>query len=140
MRIVLAVLAMLANVASLTAAEVTATSKIDSVVVFPSGAEVRRIARLKLDAGEHTILFSSLPQQAVQNSIRIEGKATGQLEIGSIDTRRISVPRLDPEVAASNRKRIEDGIEKLKDERARHQAEQQAASVQIGRASCRERV
>ena len=130
MRIVLAVVAMLACVDAAAAADVTATSKIDSVVVFPSGAEVRRIARLKLDAGEHTILFGDLPEQAVHNSIRIEGKATGQLEIGSIDTRRISVPRLDPHVAASNRKRIEDEIEKLKDERARHQAEQQAAEAQ----------
>jgi uncharacterized protein (TIGR02231 family) len=130
MRTVLAALAMLASIETLAAAEVTATSKIDSVVVFPSGAEVRRVARLKLDAGEHTIVFSNLPQQAVQNSIRIEGKATGELQIGSIDTRRISVPRLDPQVAASNRKRIEDEIEKLKDERASHQAEQQAAEAQ----------
>jgi uncharacterized protein (TIGR02231 family) len=127
---VLAALAVLASSGPLAAAEIPATSKIDSVIVFPSGAEVRRIVKLKLDAGEHAILFNDLPQQAIQSSVRVEAKATGRLEIGSVDTRRISVPRLDPEVAAGNRKRIEDEIERLKDERARHQADQQAAEAQ----------
>ena len=130
MRTVLAVAAVLAAVEPLAAADVAATSRIDSVIVFPSGAEVKRTAKLKLEAGDHAILFGDLPQQAVQSSIRVEGKATGGLEIGSIDTRRVSVPRLDPQVAASNRKRIEEEIEKLKDERARDQAGQQAAEAQ----------
>ncbi len=130
MRTVLAVAAVLAAVEPLAAADVAAASKIDAVIVFPSGAEVKRTAKLKLEAGDHTILFGDLPQQAVQSSIRVEGKATGGLDIGSIDTRRVSVPRLDPQVAASNRKRIEDEIEKLKDERARDEAERQAAEAQ----------
>ncbi|HXF53005.1 MAG TPA: mucoidy inhibitor MuiA family protein [Hyphomicrobiaceae bacterium] len=129
MRRVAAAVAILACADTLVAAELTASSKIDSVVVFPSGAEVRRLARVKLEAGEHTILFADLPQQAVEGSIRVEGKATGPLEIGAIDVRRVSVPRIDPEVAASKRKRIENEIERLKDERALHQATQQAAEA-----------
>jgi len=129
MRRVAAAVAMLACTDTLVAAELTATSKIDSVMVFPSGAEVRRLARVKLEAGEHTIRFVDLPQQAVEGSIRVESKATGPLEIGAIDVRRVSVPRVDPQVAASKRKHIEDEIEKLKDERALHQATQQAAEA-----------
>ncbi len=55
-------------------------------------------------------------------SIRVEGKATAKLEIGSVDTRSVSVPRSDDAVAASERRRIEEAIEKLKDDRGLLQA------------------
>ena len=42
------------------AAEVTAVSKIGSVTVFPSGAEVSRTAKVKLDKGEHTLIIQDL--------------------------------------------------------------------------------
>ena len=98
------------------AAELAATSRIDQVTVFPSGAEVTRMARVKLDAGEHTVVLSDLPAQAVAGSIRVDGKATGKLEIGAVDTRRLSVPRNDSEAVQSERRRIEDEIERLEDE------------------------
>ena len=64
------------------------------------------------------------------SSIRVEGKATGKLEIGSVDSRRMFVPRTDDAVAATERKRVEDAIEKLKDDRAVLQAAVQAAEAQ----------
>ena len=85
---------------------------------------------MKLEQGEHTLLFADLPAEAVAASIRVEGKATGGLEIGSVDTRSVSVPRGDDAVAATERRRIEEAIEKLKDEKAALQASIQAAETQ----------
>ncbi|HEX2842441.1 mucoidy inhibitor MuiA family protein [Hyphomicrobium sp.] len=112
------------------AAEVDAVSRIDSVVVFPMGAEVMRVAKVQLEKGEHTILFRDLPASAIEGSIRVEGTASGKLEIGSVDTRRLFVPRADAEAAASERRRIETEIEQLRDDRARLEAQVQAAETQ----------
>lgn len=100
------------------AADVPATSKIDAVVVFPSGAEVTRVAKVRLAEGEHAVILPDLPAGAVQGSIRVEGKATGKLEIGSVDTRRMSVPQSDAAAADAERKRLEDAIDRVKDELA----------------------
>jgi uncharacterized protein (TIGR02231 family) len=112
------------------AAEVSSTSRISHVMVFPSGAEVTRLGKVKLEAGDHAILFTDLPARAIASSIRVEGKATGKLEIGSVDSRRLFVPRTDSSIAASERKRIEDAIEKLRDDRAQLEGAIKAAEVQ----------
>ena len=117
MRLLIATSLLLASTASIMAADISATSRIDAVTVYPLVAEVTRIGRVTMERGEHAILFTDLPAQAVSGSIRVEGKATGMLEIGSVDTRRVSVPRTDAAIAATERKQIEDAIEKLKDER-----------------------
>jgi uncharacterized protein (TIGR02231 family) len=112
------------------AAEIKGSSHIDAVTVYPSGAEVVRTARVKLEKGEHTLFFADLPAEAVAASIRVEGKATAALEIGSVDTRVLSVPRGDDAAAAGERRRVEQAIEKLKDERSELQAIIQAAETQ----------
>jgi len=130
MRLLIATSLLLASTASIMAADISATSRIDAVTVYPIGAEVMRVGRVTMERGEHAILFTDLPAQAVSGSIRVEGKATGMLEIGSVDTRRVSVPRTDAATAATERKQIEDAIEKLKDERAVLQAGVEAAQAQ----------
>ena len=112
------------------AAEVKGTSRIDAVTVYPSGAEVERIGKVKLERGEHVLLFSDLPANAVSSSIRVEGRASGKLEIGSVDTRNVSVPRADDAVVASERRRVEDAIEKLRDDHAGLQGLVSAAESQ----------
>lgn len=114
----------------LAAAEVAATSKIDAVTVFPSGAEITRYVIVKLEKGENTIVLGDLTPYAMPSSIRVEGKATGKLEIGSVDSRRLFVPRGDVEAAGVERKRIEDEIEKLRDERLGVEAQIEAAQTQ----------
>ncbi|HEY7548663.1 MAG TPA: mucoidy inhibitor MuiA family protein [Hyphomicrobiaceae bacterium] len=130
MRSLMALPLSLALAGAAAAAEVKGSSRIDAVTVYPSGAEVTRTARVQLEKGEHTLLFADLPAETVAASIRVEGKATAGLEIGSVDTRSVSVPRGDDAVAASDRRRIEDAIEKLKDERSALQAAIQAAEAQ----------
>jgi len=130
MRLLIATSLLLASTASIMAADIKATSRIDSVTVYPSGAEVMRVGQVRMERGEHAILFTDLPAQAISGSIRVEGKTTGTLEIGSVDTRRVSVPRSDSAIAATERKQIEDAIERLKDERAVLQAGVEAAQAQ----------
>jgi uncharacterized protein (TIGR02231 family) len=126
----LALPALPALVSGAHAADIAATSRIDAVTVFPSGAELTRVGKVKLPAGDHVVLFADLPARAIASSIRVEGKATGRLEIGSVDSRRVFVPRTDAAVAATERKRIENAIEKLKDDKAVLQASVQAAETQ----------
>jgi uncharacterized protein (TIGR02231 family) len=112
------------------AAEVSAESRIDAVTVFPQGAEVMRVAKVQLEKGEHTILFQDLPAGAVEGSIRVEGSATGKLEIGSVDTRRVFVPRADAQAAATEQRQIEVEIEQMRDERSVLEAQVSAAETQ----------
>ena len=126
----LALLALSASARSMSAAatELTATSRIDAVTVFPSSAEVTRLAKLKIDKGDHTVIFADLPASAIQNSIRVEGKATGALEIGSVDTSSYDLQQADQ--PSKEQKAIQDEIERLKDERAVIEAQSQAAETQ----------
>jgi uncharacterized protein (TIGR02231 family) len=112
------------------AAELKATSRIDAVTVYPAGAEITRVGRVKLAQGDHVVLFGDLPAQAIPSSIRVEGKASGRLDIGSVDARRVFVPHNDDAVVATERKRIEDEIQKLGDGKATLQANVQAAEAQ----------
>jgi uncharacterized protein (TIGR02231 family) len=130
MRLWIALSLSLALVGAAHAAEIKATSRIDAVTVYPAGAEIVRIARVKMDRGEHTVLFADLPAEALAASIRVEGKATGKLEIGSVDTRTLSVPRADDAEATSERRKVEEAIEKLKDDKSALQVSVQAAETQ----------
>lgn len=130
MRFALAAVLLAANALSAHAADVSATSAVDAVTVFLSGAEVTRLAKVKLDKGEHTIVIGDVPASAVPGSIRIEGKATGKIEIGSVDTVRKLLQREESQAADVKRKELEDRIEQLKDERTTVDAQAQAAAIQ----------
>ena len=130
MRMLIALCLLPAIAAGAHAAEIKGTSRLDAVTVYPSGAEITRVGKVKLEPGEHTLLFAELPANAVSSSIRVEGKATGRLEIGSVDTRSVSVPRADEAAATTERRRVEDAIEKLKDDKAVLQASVTAAETQ----------
>ncbi|MDX2258752.1 MAG: mucoidy inhibitor MuiA family protein [Hyphomicrobiaceae bacterium] len=112
------------------AADVQATSKLVAVTVFPMGAEVTRRATVKLEPGQHTIVLPDLPAQTVQSSIRVEATATGGLEIGSVDNRRLSIPRADAAAQASEQRRLETELEAMRDRRALIEAETETAEVQ----------
>ncbi len=98
------------------AAEITAASSIEEVTVFPSGAEITRTLPVKLDAGDHSVAVD-ISGQAVPASVRVEGTASGGLEIGSVDVQTVHIPSTDPAVSQSERKRIESEIETLRDRR-----------------------
>jgi uncharacterized protein (TIGR02231 family) len=99
------------------AGEIAAESNIEAVTVFPSGAEITRTLEVKLPPGDQTVL-AYITEQALPASIRVEGKASAGLEIGSVDARRAYIPESGPAASQSNRKKIEDEIEQLRDRRA----------------------
>jgi uncharacterized protein (TIGR02231 family) len=130
MRFALAAVLVAAQSLSAHAADVPATSAVDAVTVFLSGAEVTRLAKVKLDKGESTIILGDVPASAVPGSIRVEGKATGKIEIGSVDTARKLLQRQESQAADVKRKELEDRVEQLKDERTAIDAQAQAAAIQ----------
>jgi uncharacterized protein (TIGR02231 family) len=130
MRIVIAAASAAVLAGAAQAADITATSKIDAVTVFPAGAEVVRLAKLKMEKGEHVLIFNDLPAQAAPDSIRVEGRSTGKLELGSVDSRRLFVPRTDEQAAASERRRIEDELDTMRDARAALDGQVLAAETQ----------
>jgi uncharacterized protein (TIGR02231 family) len=105
-------------------------SKIEAVTVFPSGAEITRTIKVRLDAGEQTLLVDDITGQALIPTIRVEANATGKLEIGSVDARSVSLSSSDPAVAQSVRKKIEDQIEALTDSRSLQDDVIRAAEMQ----------
>ena len=112
------------------AADTPASTKIEAVTVFPSGAEVTRTLKVKLGAGEHTLLVDGIAGEAILSSFRIEVPAGDKLEIGSVDARHINLSSTDPAVAQTARKRIEDQMLALRDAREVQDAAIKAAEGQ----------
>ncbi|MEM6497750.1 MAG: mucoidy inhibitor MuiA family protein [Pseudomonadota bacterium] len=97
------------------AADLTVESKIDAVTVFPRGAEIQRVAKVEVPEGAHTVILSDLPEGTDLNSIRVEGRASGSLEIGAVDARRKDILRRDNDQSKSARRKLEDAIEEQTD-------------------------
>ncbi len=112
------------------AAEVAASSDIDQVTVFPSGAEITRIAKVKLVAGEHVIVIPNLPAQLFPDSVRVQGEASAKLDIGSVDAKRFFPPATADGLDDSNRKRLEGELEALQFQQTALQEAMQAAETQ----------
>ena len=94
------------------AADLDATSSIDTVTVYPDGASVTRVISLDLPSGDNTLVAKDFPLTLDPSSLRVEGEAGEKLAIGAIDTRP---PRPLPPVNLSE---IDRRIETLKDQRA----------------------
>jgi hypothetical protein len=95
--------------------DISSTSSIDAVTVFPQGAQVTRIAMFSMLAGENTIILKDLPADVVTGSLRVKGEAQGQMAIGSVDSRKVFI--LNAAASDAERKRIEDQIQVLFDKR-----------------------
>lgn len=98
------------------AAQVDAQSKIGSVTVFPRGAQITRLMEVDIKAGEHAVVLKDLPVGAIADSITVEGTSDRDLEIGSVDVRRIYIPRDGDYIKSEEeRKKLEDELEALND-------------------------
>ena len=95
------------------AAEFTLASKVDAVTVFPQGADVVREVTVDIPAGEHSLILADLPQTVDPQSIRVEGVSSGDLLIGSVDTRN----KFQGEGDDAKRKALETEIQDLQFER-----------------------
>ncbi|MCP3385619.1 mucoidy inhibitor MuiA family protein [Bradyrhizobium sp. CCGUVB4N] len=105
------------------AADVDATSAIDTVTVYPDGATVTRVIAIDLASGDSTLVAKDFPLSLDPSSLRVEGEAGAKLTIGTIDARP---PRAAPPV---NLPELDKRIEALKDERADLQGAIDAAAA-----------
>lgn len=105
------------------AADVDATSAIDTVTVYPDGATVTRVIAIDLASGDSTLVAKDFPLSLDPSSLRVEGEAGTKLTIGTIDARP---PRAAPPV---NLPELDKRIEALKDERADLQGAIDAAAA-----------
>lgn len=105
------------------AADVDATSAIDTVTVYPDGATVTRVIAIDLASGDSTLVAKDFPLALDPSSLRVEGEAGAKLTIGTIDARP---PRAAPPV---NLPELDKRIEALKDERADLQGAIDAAAA-----------
>jgi len=93
------------------AADVDATSAIDTVTVYADGATVTRVIAIDLPSGDSTLVTKDFPLGLDTSSIRVEGEGGEKLTIGTIDAR---TPRAVP----VNLPELEKRIEALNDQRA----------------------
>ncbi len=100
------------------AADILVKSVVTNVTVFPSGAQIVRTAKIDLPAGDQTIVLQDLPERLIPSSLRVEGEGGKSFEIGSVDSKRIYVNVKDVKgvLDKSERKELEDQIERLGDE------------------------
>lgn len=94
------------------AADMDASSSIDTVTVYPDGATVTRLLAVDLAAGDSTLVARDFPLSLDPSSLRVEGEAGAKFTIGTIDARP---PRAAPPV---NLPELDRRIEALRDQRA----------------------
>ena len=121
--LLLIVLTVFLSVASAFAADIEATSTIDTVTVYPDGATVTRVLKVDLPAGEHVVLARDFPLGLDPASLRVEGEGGARIQIGSIDARP---PAPKPVQSAPGR---EKKIQALQDEVAALDDRMEAANV-----------
>ncbi|QPF92917.1 mucoidy inhibitor MuiA family protein [Bradyrhizobium commune] len=105
------------------AADVDATSAIDTVTVYPDGATVTRVMVLDIASGDSTLVARDFPLSLDPSSLRVEGEAGAKLTIGTIDARP---PRAAQPV---NLPELDKRIEALRDQRADLQGDIDAATA-----------
>lgn len=120
-----------ANVPCAMAADTTASSTLEAVTVFPMGAQITRSAKVQLVAGDQVVILRDLPASLVGDSVRVQGEASGKVEIGSVDTRTFYLSELaDAQATASARKKLEDALQALTDQKQAQQAVIDTANAQ----------
>jgi uncharacterized protein (TIGR02231 family) len=115
---------LLAGATPVFAAEITASSRIDGVVVHPGVATITRIVEVEVPAGQHTIVVAGLPQALDPNSLRVEGVSSGQISIGSIEMRTQPLGGV-----AGPAGEVAQRLRKLQEDRQKKQAELSALTA-----------
>ena len=102
-----------------TADEIRTELDLAEVTVNPRGAQLMRTGEVELPAGAHEVVLDTLPQGIMAASVQVEGVSASDVEIGTVDVSSIA---LDPEQEATGtRKSLQDELEALARDRARHE-------------------
>lgn len=101
------------------AADVTATTKIVAVTVYPDRATVTREAEVELPAGASTVVVEGLPVSLFADSLRAEGEAEAAVILGAIENKVVA----GRELIAPREKELNDKLQSLNDARQEVDAE-----------------
>ena len=99
------------------AAQIQAQSRIDSVTVYPDSAMITRVAELKLDEGQHSLIFADIIPEIDEGSLKISGQGSAQENILGAQIKKEFLE----EVPAERARRLKEEIEKLEDDKRRLQ-------------------
>lgn len=97
------------------AAEIAADSHITEVTVYPDSALVSRVANIKLDIGEHQIIFSNIIPEIDENSLKVSGSGNVEFKILGAQVKKEFLE----EAPAEKVKQLQDEIQTLEDGRRR---------------------
>src|SRR5512145_3204220 len=114
-----AALALLLPIAVPAATDVKASSRVDAVTVYRSGARVTRIARAELPAGDVRLLVEGLPVGIVDDSIRVEGQGASKGKIWGVSVEPFTLATVVDDAARDAEEKIE---KLLAEERAKNLA------------------
>ncbi len=93
--------------------ELRATSKIDSVTVYPAGATVVRTAAITLPEGATTVLLDDLPAELDANSLKVEGASDHAFAIASVDMRVVPADEATDPARVAITRQIEEVDDKI---------------------------
>ncbi|MEB3283990.1 MAG: mucoidy inhibitor MuiA family protein [Candidatus Sericytochromatia bacterium] len=104
--------------------ETKVASRIVGVTVYPSRAQVRRVAELSLPSGAHRLVFSRLPKELRADSVRVSASGVPGAVLHGFDMRSVFLGHPPVKEAESLEKReiaLNDEKRALHDQRAVHQ-------------------
>ncbi len=104
-----AALALLALVSSAAAETIETGSTVRAATVYPQGATVAREAAFAAPPGRHSIVLQDLPVEIDEDSLRVEGVATGAGFVIQGLNYRVDRPRPEP-LGDPERERLEEEI------------------------------
>lgn len=84
--------------------EIKVISKIQSVIVFRNGAQLKRIANVNLKSGINEVVITNLPEGLIESSVKV--KIDPKIEMSSVSFRRNfeNNPEMKPEYIALKKK------------------------------------
>lgn len=94
------------------AAEFKADSKITEVTVYPDSALISRVANIKLNTGEHKVIFSDIIPEVDQNSLRVSAQGNAEVKLFGAQVKKEFLE----EMPSERIKQLEAEIQKLRDE------------------------
>jgi uncharacterized protein (TIGR02231 family) len=97
------------------AQDIEADSRISQVTVYPGDALLTRVVALKLNAGNHKIIFSDVIPDLDENSLRVSGSGSAEVKILEALVKKEFLE----EVPAERVKELQDEIQNLRDEKRR---------------------
>jgi len=105
------------------AADIEATSRIESVTLYPDAAQATRALTVDLPAGASRILLRGLPASLDAATLQIAGEGEAALTLGAVDVRRTPAPK--PEGDYESKLKI------LQDQRGAAQVKAEALAAKL---------